>query len=162
MGQITESGNNEWYTPYIYAKSAEEVMGLIELDPASCVDAQRIINAKKYYTKEDDGLKYHWSGKVWLNPPYSRGLMNKFINKLIYDDVREYIVLVNASTDTEWAHKLFKNSDMVCFTKGRIGFINKDGEKKKGNSRGQMFFYKGTNKNKFTKEFSCFGIVIDL
>jgi len=161
--QITESGNNEWYTPEQYINSAKDVMGQIDLDPASNDIAQKHINAKKYYTAKDDGLLYKWVGTVWLNPPYSRGLMNKFIEKLISEsEVKSYICLVNSSTDTCWCHKLMDDSDGMCLTKGRISFLDENGIKSKGNSRGQIFFYKGVGFKCFEKEFKKYGKVVRL
>jgi hypothetical protein len=32
---------------------------------------------------EDDGLSQPWSGKVWLNPPYSREKIGLFVDKII-------------------------------------------------------------------------------
>ena len=100
---------------------------------------------------------------MWLNPPYSRGIMNKFVEKLIMEtDISSYICLVNSSTDTKWCHLLMDNSDAMCLTKGRISFINKKGIKSKGNSRGQIFFYKGSDIISFEKEFKKYGKIIML
>lgn len=159
--QISESGNNEWYTPTEYIDSVKEVLGNIDLDPASNDKANTWINAKTFYSKDDCGLNKRWKGNVWLNPPYSRDLMPKFIDKLITSTrITEYICLTNASTDTEWFHKLMNDADAVCFTKGRISFINNKGNPTKGNSRGQAFFYKGKNVAMFDLEFNKYGKVV--
>src|SRR2546430_17584816 len=67
-----EGKSNEWYTPSKYIETAREVLGSIDLDPASCELANRTVKADKYYTKEDDGLSKEWHGNVWLNPPYGK------------------------------------------------------------------------------------------
>lgn len=161
--QITESGNNEWYTPMEYVDSARIVMGAIDLDPASNDFAQANIKAKTYYTASNCGLSKDWEGRVWLNPPYSRKLLNKFVDKLINEEgVSEYICLVNSSTDTKWCHSLMNNAELMCLTKGRISFLNQQGLKVKGNSRGQIFFYKGNNGKTFEEEFGKYGKIVDL
>ena len=161
--QITESGNNEWYTPVCYIGSARIVMGDIDLDPASNDFSQIQINAKNYYTVNNCGLSKEWKGKVWLNPPYSRGLLDKFIDKLTKEDnIDQYICLVNSSTDTKWCHSLMGNADAMCLTKGRISFLDENGIKSKGNSRGQIFFYKGDKVQDFIKEFKKYGKVVCL
>ena len=47
-------------------------MGGIDLDPASCAEANKIVQAKQFYSQRDDGLKQPWFGRIWLNPPYGR------------------------------------------------------------------------------------------
>lgn len=159
--QITESGNNEWYTPTEYILSVKEVLGDIDLDPASNDLANRWIKAKVYYDKDNNGLDKRWKGRIWLNPPFSRDLMTQFIDKLISSKrVTEYICLTNASTDTTWFHKMMDDADAICFTKGRISFVNDKGIPTKGNSRGQAFFYKGKNVTMFDLEFNKYGKVV--
>jgi phage N-6-adenine-methyltransferase len=58
----------EWATPQ---DVFEEVCELVGLRPTLdvCATAE---NAKceRFFTKDDDGLKYAWTGVCWLNPPY--------------------------------------------------------------------------------------------
>jgi hypothetical protein len=49
---------------------AREVLGGIDLDPASNDYAQTSIKAKTYYSKQEDELKEPWFGRIWCNPPY--------------------------------------------------------------------------------------------
>jgi hypothetical protein len=59
------------------------VLGAIDLDPASNARAQLIVKAARDFTIEDDGLAHPWRGRVWLNPPYHRGLLPAFVDKLV-------------------------------------------------------------------------------
>lgn len=34
------------------------------------------------YNKNHDGLTKDWVGRVWLNPPYSRPLIERFVTRL--------------------------------------------------------------------------------
>jgi hypothetical protein len=77
------SGNNEWYTPADYIEAAREVMGSIDIDPASNDIAQETVKAAVYYTAETNGLDKEWRGNVWMNPPYASDLIGKFIDKLV-------------------------------------------------------------------------------
>jgi ParB family chromosome partitioning protein len=157
------SGNDEWYTPTEYIDMAREVMGDIDLDPASCEFAQERIKAATFFTAEDDGLEQRWAGRVWLNPPYSKGLIDKFVEKVRdeyrFGEVEQVIVLTHNFTDTAWFHTLAADATAICFTKGRIKFYNEDGV---GNSptSGHAFFYFGPNIDIFTKTFSEIGLVL--
>jgi hypothetical protein len=66
----------EWYTPREYVEAAREVMGGIDLDPASCAEANAIVKATRYYAEQDDGLTQPWVGRVFVNPP--GGLVREF------------------------------------------------------------------------------------
>ncbi len=152
----------EWCTPLEYIEAARAVMGTIDLDPATNKYAQEQIQATEYFTKEDDGLNKNWHGRVWLNPPFSMPVIEKFIQKLIDEfdagEVLEAIVLTNNSTDTQWCHNLLTKYP-VCFTLGRIPFWQPNG-KPLATRQGQAIFYLGNNKKKFKEVFSQFGIVL--
>ena len=68
---VPASGEQEWWTPAELVEAARDVLGVIELDPASCAGAQATVRARRFHTLEDDGLAQEWSGAVWLNPPGS-------------------------------------------------------------------------------------------
>ena len=68
---------DEYYTP----KEIIEALGRFDLDPATPVNP-RWRTADVMYTKEDDGLSKEWFGRVFLNPPYSRPLIEQFMQKM--------------------------------------------------------------------------------
>ena len=47
------AGNDEWYTPAGVVEGAREVMGRIDLDPASTAKANETVQAKAIYTVEE-------------------------------------------------------------------------------------------------------------
>lgn len=57
------------YTPGDIVEAARGVLGRIDLDPASSLAANDIVQAKQIYTREDNGLVQSWYGNVFLNPP---------------------------------------------------------------------------------------------
>lgn len=60
----------EHYTPPEFLVAAHEVMGGIDLDPASTHTVNDAhVHATAIFTKADDGLTRAWRGRVWLNPP---------------------------------------------------------------------------------------------
>lgn len=160
---LLHTGDEESYTPSEFIESARLVMKEITTDPASNDMAQETVKAGTYYTASDDGLSKHWTGQVWMNPPYTALVINKFLEKLVdhymAGDVTEAIVLTNNNTDTSWFHKTAKESSAFCFTAGRINFIKRDGSKSSP-TNGQMFFYLGDNTEAFKREFSKHGLVM--
>lgn len=47
---INASTNNEWYTPQPFLEAAHQVMGNIDLDPASNFFANQIVKASRFYS----------------------------------------------------------------------------------------------------------------
>ena len=152
---------NDWYTPPEYIESVRKVLGTIHLDPATSELAQATVKADIFYTEETNGLGPVWEGPVFLNPPYSMPEIGYFVDKLLSEDISEWIVLTNNSSDTSWFHKLAEECSLMCFTKGRVGFLNVAGEKM-ATRQGQCFFYKGPNIDMFKKEFSNYGLIVEV
>jgi hypothetical protein len=61
--------SNEHYTPERICKAVRATMGGIDLDPASCQEANGWVRAERFFDQGDDGLSKEWFGKVFLNPP---------------------------------------------------------------------------------------------
>jgi len=158
------SGNNEWYTPAEYIEAARRVMDGIDLDPASSDIANRTIGAAVYFTAEDDGLRYAWDGRIWMNPPYAGELIGKFTDKLSHHflsgEITEAIVLVNNATETVWFQSLLVLASAVCFLKGRVKFIDMNGFPSGAPLQGQAILYLGNNPAAFNKEFLEFGVIL--
>jgi hypothetical protein len=140
------TGEFERYTPEEYVDAVREVLGVIDLDPATCKQAQAIIKAKEHFTVDDNGLEQEWHGTAFLNPPYHYDLCPKFIDKLIREldagRVTAAILLVNNSTDTDWFDVALRACVSVCFTHGRIHFNVPKGEPLMP-TQGQAFLYYG-------------------
>jgi len=160
------SGNTEWYTPPAYIEAARWVLGSIDIDPASCAFANRIVKASTFFTKEQDGMAQQWTGKAWLNPPYCSPLCGQFCEKLtaefVAGNVTEAIVLVNNATETVWFQAMTELAGAVCFPKGRIRFIGKDGNPRGAPLQGQAILYFGYDVERFDAAFKPFGFVTQL
>lgn len=150
------SGNNEWYTPKEYIEAAKKVMGTIDLDPASCETANKIVQAKIFYTTEDNGLLKPWFGNVWLNPPYSADLIGKFAEKAAQKEYKQAIILVNNATETAWFNTLIQVASAVVFPSSRVKFYMPDG-KTGAPLQGQAVIYVGKNPHTFIEIYSQFG-----
>ena len=115
----------EWYTPDDVFEEINQLAGPFTLDPCATPESAR---AKKFYTIEDDGLSKSWAGeRVFMNPPYGRGIKD-WIHKAAAEDA--YVVcLIPARTDTRWWQDYIGNgvvwkATLVWFWRGRIHFNN--------------------------------------
>jgi hypothetical protein len=171
---VVSEKSNEWYTPALYIEAARDVMSGIDLDPASCDIANKVVKAKRYYTKESDGLQQDWSAdSIWLNPPYARtilmqayrqSLIGLFMQKLqdtyMAGLAKQAIALVTTEVNARWFIPLWNYP--ICFPDHRIHFIvphkRPHGDYKQ--MFGSCFVYFGPNEEKFTGIFSQFGRII--
>lgn len=58
-----------WYTPPEIVDAARDLMGGIDLDPATDAAGNASVRATRIFTEKDDGLRRMWAGRIWLNPP---------------------------------------------------------------------------------------------
>lgn len=156
------TGNIEWWTPPWIIEGVRQVMGEIDLDPATSVAAQRLVQARLYYTAGDDGLSYRWFGRVFMNPPYARGLVDlfaaKFAEEWMQGHIREGCVLCNNATETAWFQTLAECATAMCALRGRVVFLGPSSQGNKG-LQGQVLLYFGVRPWRFMQVWSQHGQV---
>jgi ParB family chromosome partitioning protein len=91
LNPLHSSASNEWYTPANVVEAARAVMGEIDMDPASCFEANKVVRAFRYFDEVTDGLAQRWAGRVFLNPPGGRGSAAKWWKRLEGDWVRGFV-----------------------------------------------------------------------
>jgi ParB family chromosome partitioning protein len=155
------TGIPEWYTPERIIEAAREVLGEIDLDPASSAIAQRTVRARDYFTLDDDGLSKAWFGRIWLNPPYAADLVTKFVGKLCdhieAGHVTQAILLVNNATETKWFQRAGHLATAISFPAGRVKFLDENGNEKGAPLQGQAILYFGASIDSFRRVFGPFG-----
>jgi ParB family chromosome partitioning protein len=143
-----------------------QVLGSIELDPASCELANATIQATRYYDQHRNGLTQEWRARtVWLNPPYCKtgSISNqetwtcKLIAEYEAGHIEQAILLVNAATETRWFQRLYIHP--ICFMRGRIQF-NSPTNTQTGSTVGSALVYFGTNSERFAAVFRQFGAIV--
>lgn len=125
------SASAEWATPRDFYERLNNRFQF-NLDPCCTTESRK---CEEHYTKEDDGLSKSWSGKrVFMNPPYGRGI-DKWIEKAYTEGQKpktQVVCLIPARTDTKYWHKYCMRASEIYFVKGRLRFEN--GEPGKANS----------------------------
>jgi hypothetical protein len=150
----------DYWTPAVYTDAARRVLGGIDLDPASCEEANQFVGAARYYTIADNGLVQPWKGRVWMNPPWSQSArwVAKLVDHYQAGEVVAAVTLLNAASMTSrWFAVL--HSYPLCVPSFRIEFIRPGGQPSNPNS-GAVFAYLGPGTALFAAEFARFGTVM--
>lgn len=92
----------EWETPQWLFDELSDVYGGFTLDPCA---TQQNAKCERFFTREQDGLKQPWEGKVFCNPPYGREI-GRWVGKAYDASLSGALVvcLLPARTDTRWWH----------------------------------------------------------
>jgi hypothetical protein len=123
--QATVGRSQTWITP----KWIIEALGPFDLDPCAA-DPQPWPCAAHSYTV--GGLDWKWSGRVWLNPPFDRYEVGKWIGKLA--DHGDGTALLHARTEAEWFEPIWRKARAILFLADRIYFHYPDGRRAEANS----------------------------
>lgn len=108
-----------------------DALGPFDLDP--CAATERPWDcASRNYVEADDGLALPWEGVVWLNPPFDRYQVGKWIQKL--SEHGSGIALVHARTEAAWFRPIWETNDYLLFLDRRIKFCRVDGSEQPANS----------------------------
>lgn len=122
---MRSSDSPQWYTPAKILDPVRAVFGAIDTDPCSHADAQRAVQAARYYTEEDNGLIQPWEGRAFVNPPYGDQIapwIPRLIDAYESRECSAVIALLPGRTDTDWFSPLFNYP--ICFVHGRLTFSN--------------------------------------
>lgn len=106
-----------------------ERLGPFDLDP--CAAWPRPWHcADRSFTR--DGLSRPWEGRVWLNPPFDRYEVGRWITKLA--DHGQGTALLHARTETGWFEPIWECASAILFMADRIKFCTPAGVEQKANS----------------------------
>lgn len=110
------AGTVEWLTP-------PEIIGALgpfDLDP--CAPAvQPWATAARTFTKHRNGLLQRWDGRVWLNPPYANGVIEKWLARMAEHDYGTALIFARTETDAFFRF-VWERASALLFMRGRINF----------------------------------------
>ncbi len=166
-----DSGKVEYYTPSNIIEAAREVMGSIDFDPFSCEAADRTVKAELgFLTKEHGERAFEiawnvWPGgmqaTVWMNHPFSRAMNKRCIEKLISEfkagNISAACCITFASTSEAWFRPLLDYPQ--CFLFPRTNYLDAQGNKVRGVTKGSVVTYLGPDTARFARVFSALGTI---
>ena len=119
---LFSSATDDWETPQeLFDRLNDEFHFTVDV----CASADNA-KVKRFYSKEQDGLKQDWTGEtVWCNPPYGRSV-KAWIHKAHQHFIGggTAVLLVPARTDTRWFHDYVYGIAEIRFIKGRLKYGN--------------------------------------
>lgn len=83
-----------------------------------------------FITEDQDAMVTDWNGKrVWCNPPYSRGNVDRFVNRAIEQTqnsaLMDVVMLINVDVSTKYFKRILEHAKAIVYvTGGRINFID--------------------------------------
>lgn len=121
----------EWYTPSPFVEAAREVMGAIDLDPASHEEANVTVKATRFFTEQESGLRQRWYGRVFVNPP--GGLVPAFWHKFISGEFTEGVWIGYSLEQLQTLQNIGAARTPldfpICVTSKRIAFVENEAKK---------------------------------
>lgn len=171
------SASVEHYTPSDIVERARLCLGEIDLDPASCEEANQIVKANSFLGKEDDGFSRNWHGRVFLNPPGGRMIGNKSSQKEWYWKLaREYLmgrvesgVFVAFSVELLQTTQVNVPTDLIpparlpfCIPKRRVAYVTPGGKTGKSPPHSSAILFIGSQKEQFKACFESLGEVVNV
>ena len=125
MGKHQSSAmvSDTWLTPPHIIMA----LGAFDLDPCAAPEPRPWPTAAEHWTKEHDGLKHDWFGRVWLNPPYGPPpIVGPWLRRMRMHD--RGIALIFARTETElFIETVWDCASAVFFLFGRLHFHRANG-----------------------------------
>lgn len=121
----------EWLTPpeVIAALGGAESF---DLDP--CAPAvQPWPTARAVFTRSDNGLLKPWHGRVWLNPPYSTGVIERWLARLAEHGKGTSLIFARTETEAFFRH-VWERAHALLFIRGRLHFHLPDGRRAAANA----------------------------
>jgi len=113
---------DKWETPHKIFNQLNQLYNFT-LDPACEIHTAK---CNRFFTELDNSLIKDWSNEiVFLNPPYSRGNIDLFMQKCYEESLKgtKIVALIPVSTSSKWWHNFVWNKAKIHFYKGRIRFV---------------------------------------
>jgi len=166
--QAPPKSSDDWRTPNTTDQPVVKLVrkalgGDIWLDP--CSDSGSSIPASVRYWKNTDGLAQHntWSKTVFINPPFSDPLpwVERCCFEIARGNVSAAVMLLKSGTisNLKTGELINKYASAICHWRGRINFLNDEGNAVKGSDFDCVFVYFGARFDLFRQAFGGRGTI---
>ena len=121
----------DWITP---RETHEQVGGPLSFDLDPCASTkQPWPMARQSYTIVDNGLIQPWFGRVWLNPPYSTGIIGRFLARMAEHGRGTALIFARTETDAFFDYVWDRATALLFMRTPRLHFHHPDGRRAKHN-----------------------------
>ena len=174
MSNVQHSSRSDmWYSPLSVIMLAQQVLGHIDLDPASDEHGNARVGAQYFITREQDGLVSPWiPGTIFLNPPGGK-LKNRSIAALFWWKLMTHLesgqlthgIFMGFSVEqlavTQKYHSLSMLDFPICVPRDRIHFDGVDAAAQAPSHSNVIVYVPGTTDKTdlFVETFSKLGKV---
>jgi len=160
---------DSWRTPNnkeqpVVALVQQALGGQIWLDPCSGSITNNIPCAVRYF-KDDNGLAQHqtWSKTVFINPPFSDPFpwVERCCFEIARGNVSAAVMLLKAGviSNISTGELINKYASAICHWRGRINFLNDEGNAVKGSDFDCVLIYFGARLDLFRQAFGGRGTI---
>jgi site-specific DNA-methyltransferase (adenine-specific) len=126
-----ECKETEWWTPRKILDCVDTFYGgQIPLDPAT--HPSNPTKAKKFFTKDNDGLSQKWDEPVFVNPPYGKGIRD-WCEAIWRHSLIGLPIIALLPCGARFSTRYWQNFILserlhaICFVRSRVKFLREDG-----------------------------------
>jgi DNA N-6-adenine-methyltransferase (Dam) len=171
------SRSDLWYTPNYIVSLAHSTLGQIDLDPASDVEANKVVKASKIITAEQDALSLdfwcYYPRTIFMNPPGSK-LKGKSKSILFWDKLMhhykcglvKHAIVIGFSIEQlaiSQQCEIPMTEFLCCIPRKRIAFVDPNNDAKSSPSHSNVIVYipgKIDKSELFKHNFSSLGSMV--
>ena len=128
--------------------------------PASSTAANKDVKAARFFTKEMDGLKRRWRGRVFLNPPFDDWptWLAKLDCEVASGRVKEAVVVGPANISA--FRPLLMRGGLLLLPNERPKYYDPHADKLIDPPFGSLIAYLGQHPSRFVKAFGNNGLIL--
>ena len=130
-GENQDAGSRQREVRWLTPPHIPAALGKFDLDPCGA-PGHDLADRTYLLERGDDGLRDPWWGRVWLNPPYGKD-QEPFLRRLVEHGAGTALIFARTET-RQWHELVWPKATAVLFIRGRLNFLDANGERAKANA----------------------------